>query len=248
MKIIRSIIAIAAPLTLLAVGGCAETFNARVARFQRLPVPQGQSFAIVPANAQNDGGIEFGSYAALVAQHLARQGYAPAAPGAPAQMTVRVGYGVGPGEQKVTTSPGFNCGLGGFGGFGYGGFGGRRFGGGYGYGFGGPWAYGWGGPYGGFGGWGCPDVESYTIYQSYLSMDIVRSDGTKLFEGRARAHSTSDSLPKVVPNLIDAMFTGFPGNSGQDIRITIKPDQIRQNAQRPLPPPTTGTPPAGATS
>ena len=32
-------------------------------------------------------------------------------------------------------------------------------------------------------------------------------------------------MTQLVPNLIDAMFTGFPGNSGQDIRITIPPRQ-----------------------
>ncbi|PXA87227.1 DUF4136 domain-containing protein, partial [Nostoc sp. 3335mG] len=92
-----------------------------------------------------------------------------------------------------------------------------------GYGWGGRgWGYGWGDP---FGPWGCPDVESYTIYSSYLGMTITRSDGERLFEGRARAHSTTDDLTQLVPNLIDAMFTGFPGNSGQDIRITIPPRQ-----------------------
>jgi len=27
----------------------------------------------------------------------------------------------------------------------------------------------------------------------------------------------------VVPNLIEAMFTGFPGRSGEEIRITVPP-------------------------
>jgi len=27
-----------------------------------------------------------------------------------------------------------------------------------------------------------------------------------------------------VPNLVDAMFTGFPGNSGETVRISIKPE------------------------
>ena len=54
-------------------------------------------------------------------------------------------------------------------------------------------------------------------------MTITRSDGERLFEGRARAHSATDDLTRLVPDLIQAMFTNFPGNSGQDIRITVPP-------------------------
>jgi hypothetical protein len=28
-----------------------------------------------------------------------------------------------------------------------------------------------------------------------------------------------------VPNLIEAMFTGFPGNSGETVRITVMPPE-----------------------
>jgi hypothetical protein len=227
MKLSRTLLAFAAPLALLTLGGCAETFNANVARFQRLPVPQGQTFAIVPVNPANRGGLEFATYANLVSQHLAQQGYRPVASGGPADMVVQLGYGVGPGQEKVTTYPGIDCGFGGWGG-GWGGFGGFGYGGFGGFGYGGPgWRYGWGG-----GGFGCPDVESYTVYSSWLTMSIARPDGAKLFEGRARAHSTTDALTVLVPNLIDAMFTGFPGNSGQDIRISISPQQQKQRMQQ----------------
>jgi len=30
-----------------------------------------------------------------------------------------------------------------------------------------------------------------------------------------------------VPNLVQAMFTGFPGNSGETVRITVPPPQRR---------------------
>ena len=33
-------------------------------------------------------------------------------------------------------------------------------------------------------------------------------------------------LPALVPNLIEAMFTGFPGNSGEQVRITVMPPAI----------------------
>jgi hypothetical protein len=220
MTIKRLLLSVAAPIALLGMSGCATNFQANVSRFQRLPVPQGQTFRVDAANPQNHGGLEFGTYAREIAAHLTQVGYREAAPGGPADMIVQVGYGVDHGQQKVTTTPGgFSCGFGG------GGWGGPGWGGGFGrwggYGFAGRgWGYGWGDPWGPF---GCPDVESYTIYSSQLSMTITRSDGERLFEGRARAHSTTDDLTQLVPNLIDAMFTGFPGNSGQDIRITIPP-------------------------
>ncbi len=211
----RSLLALAAPLALLGVTGCATDFHANVSRFQRLPAPQGQTFSIQPTNPNDRGGLEFATYAGEVAAHLTQLGYRPAESG-PADMVVQLGYGVDHGQQKVTTYPGFG-GWGGWGGFG--GYGGRGWGfGGWGGGYGG--FGGWGGGYGGFGG---PDVESYTVYSSSLNMTITRADGARLFEGRARAHSTTDDLTQIVPNLIEAMFTGFPGNSGQDIRITVQP-------------------------
>jgi hypothetical protein len=59
-----------------------------------------------------------------------------------------------------------------------------------------------------------------------------RTDGERLFEGRAQAISTSNHLQYLVPNLVDAMFTGFPGNSGETVRISIAPeDQVVQRSQ-----------------
>src|SRR3546814_14042262 len=45
---------------------------------------------------------------------------------------------------------------------------------------------------------------------------------TTLF--RSQAVSTSNRLQYLVPNLVDAMFTGFPGNTGETVRISIKPE------------------------
>jgi hypothetical protein len=48
--------------------------------------------------------------------------------------------------------------------------------------------------------------------------------GQRLFEGQAQAVSRSNRLQALVPNLVDAMFTDFPGNSGETVRITIRDD------------------------
>jgi hypothetical protein len=81
---------------------------------------------------------------------------------------------------------------------------------------------GYGPGYGGYGsGYGQP-IRSYTVYKGYLDLDIVRrADNARLFQGQAQARSQTDETGVLVPNLIEAMFTGFPGRSGETIRITV---------------------------
>ena len=51
-----------------------------------------------------------------------------------------------------------------------------------------------------------------TVYTSGIDIKIDRRvDGARLFEGKAEAVSRSNKLPYLVPNLVEAMFTGFPG-------------------------------------
>ena len=67
---------------------------------------------------------------------------------------------------------------------------------------------------------------------SSLDLDIRRKvDNASLFEGKAKARSRTDELAKVVPSLVDAMFTGFPGTSGETVKITIPPAP-KQSATR----------------
>lgn len=220
----------AVAVLLVALSACTNTFRADVSRFQsQLPAPAGQTFAVVPENPQLAGGIEFGHYAGLVQARLAQQGYVPAASPEQAQLLVRFDYGVDNGRERVRSTgigayPAWGPwgpwgGYGGFGRFG-GGFG--RFGG-WGGGWGGPWRYGWYDPF--FDG----GVQSYTVFTSGISLKIDRrADGVRLFEGQAEAVSASNRLPYLVPNLIEAMFTNFPGNSGETVRITVAPERNRR--------------------
>lgn len=227
MSIRRSLLALAAPVALLTLGGCAVPFRADVSRFQMMPAPEGQTFSIQAADPQMQGGLEFSQYARLVAARLVQQGYHEVA-GGQATLVVNVDYGIDNGHEKVVTTPGFGGPWGG-GPWGYGGFGyGRGF-----YGRGG-FAYGWADPFW-YSPYGYPQVDSYTYYVSHLTMKINRvSDGKVVFEGRARARSVSDSLPTVVPNLIEAMFTGFPGRSGEDVLISVPPPP--KGSAAPVPP------------
>jgi len=209
----------------LALAGCATPFKADVARFQtQLPAPQGQSFVVESANPALEGGIELGQYANLVAGELTRYGYRPAANGEGADLVVRLDYGVDKGRERVVSSPGFgDPWYGGYYGRGFyrpvivTGRGGRR----YVNGNRDPFMWGGFGP-----GWGYNDVSSYTVYTSGLNLQINRAaDGSRLFEGHAEAQSRDNNLQTIVPNLVEAMFTGFPGNSGERVRITVAPPE-----------------------
>jgi hypothetical protein len=218
MSLIKKILTFVAPAMLLALSACATGLPTQVSRFQAMPAPQGQSFVIQAADPADRGGLEFAQYADIVRRHLTGLGYTEAGSPHDANFVVTVDYGVDNGRERIvaTPDPFMN-------GWGYGGFG-------YGYG-----RYGY---YGGFGryrspffwGWHDPfwdyDVHSYTLYTSFLDLNIRRTaDNQSLFEGHAQARSSTNELPRLVPDLVEAMFTGFPGNSGETVRITVMPER-----------------------
>jgi len=214
----------AAAMLLGTLAACATPFKADVSRFAtQLPAPQGQSFAIVADNPKLAGGLEFAQYASLVGDRMAKLGYTPVDDPAKATLVVRFDYGVDNGRERVR-STGISGGPWGpwGGGFGPGFYGRGRWGGGWGggWGWGGPWRYGWYDPF------FDNSIQSYTIYTSGIDVKIDRAaDGQRLFEGKAEAVSTSNRLQYVVPNLVEAMFTNFPGNSGETVRITVAPEK-----------------------
>ena len=214
---------VALPLALATLSACTTGFNANVSRFQtQLPAPQGQTFAIVADDPALAGGLEFSQYARLVEAQMAKLGYQPAATVDAATMLVRFDYGVDQGRERVRATPGvghdpFWSPWYGYNRFGYYGrpyYGGRH----------GMWGYGWYDP------WFDGGYESYTVFTSGIELKIDRrADGVRLFEGKAEAASTSKSLPYLVPNLVEAMFTNFPGNSGETVRITVAPEKRRKD-------------------
>ena len=208
-----------AGLLLVTISACTEGLDTNVTRFQsQLPPPAGQSFYIVPTDPALNGGIEFGQYASGVAAHLAKLGYAPAASADSATLIVHFGYGVDKGRERVQSTM-IDPYFGPWHGYrGYRGWGGGWAGGGY-YPRG-AWGWGWYDP------WFAGGVESVTVYTSNIELAIdQKNDGRHLFEGRAQAVSTSNRLPYLVPNLVEAVFTNFPGNSGETLRITVAPEK-----------------------
>lgn len=217
----------AVPLLLAGLAACATPFSADVSRFQtQLPAPAGQTFTVVADDPALAGGLEFSQYADYVEANMARLGYTEAAPGQGADLIVRFDYGVDQGRERVRSTgfrdpfydPWYR----------YSAFGHYRP---YGYGrlgFGRPWGYGFYDPW--FGG---QDIRSYTVYTSGIDMKIERAaTGERLFEGKAEALSTSNRLQYVVPNLVEAMFTDFPGNSGETVRISVAPEEMPVQRRR----------------
>ncbi|MBY0431761.1 MAG: DUF4136 domain-containing protein [Rhodospirillales bacterium] len=201
---------IASLLLLLLLAACGPRMvTANVTRFHSLPeAPPGQSFTILPEEAQR-GSIEFGTYAELVANALAAQGYRPIAarPGNPASdLVVLLRYGMEEGRTAVWSEPMYSGGLG------YGWGPGRHH---YGAGIGFPL--------------GSPDIATYSVtnYPKWLEVDVLdgpdhrRGQRRKVFEGRAFNDDSSRDLPGTMPYLVKALFDGFPGESGRTVRVRM---------------------------
>ena len=210
------LLSVASALALSGLAGCAAPgFKADVSRFQQMPPAQGQSFSIQPAGARLAGSLEFAHYADLVAERLTQQGYVRATDPAAAQLIVSLDYGIDKGTQRVRYSgyardpffydPFFYPGY-------YRGWGGWR----------GRYVMGWYDPW--LWGSGYDDVENYVVFQSQLRMKIEKFGGERLFEGTARAQSLSNKMTYLIPNLVDALFTGFPGKNGEEIKVTVAPE------------------------
>lgn len=215
MKSRKTIMIALAGATLMLTAGCAERFKADVARFQQLPPAQGQSFTIVADDPRLAGGLEFGQYAAHLAQKLNGAGYVAASDAAKADLVVKMRYGVDGGRERVRSSgfgpDPFYRGYAGYGRYGY---------------WGHPYRWGFYDPFlfGGLSSYNA--VESYTVYTGTLELKIDRvNGGQRLFEGKAEAQSLSNKQTYLVPNLIDAMFVNFPGTSGETVKITLAPEK-----------------------
>jgi hypothetical protein len=203
--------------TLLSLSACVTTsVQSDVARFHRLAAPSGETFRLVPSEAAKAASLEFDSYAKQVADQLVRVGFRAADAGTTATYEVQLDYGISGGKEKLATRPGLGTSLyarSAFSGYHYRGAWIAR-----------PYYHPFYDPFF-HDSFSEPEVYSYTVYTRSLKMDIKRSsDGEKLFEGRVESIGTDKRLPEVMPYLVEALFTGFPGNSGttQTIKVPVK--------------------------
>lgn len=232
MRINRLAAAALLGISALGLSGCATGFPAKVSRYQAMPAPQGQTFFVLPADASDQGSLEFQRFGGIVAQAMQAQGYQPAATPQAASMIVKVDYGVDEGTRQATADPFYRRSwyAGGYGGYAgwhspfYGYFSRPYYSRYRYYGPRSPFYYGWDDPF-----WYGSDFgNTYVMYKSHLTIDIRRtSDNAQVFDGTAEARSTNDNLGVIVPNLVEAMFTGFPGRNGETVRITVPPPAKR---------------------
>ncbi|MGK2285492.1 DUF4136 domain-containing protein [Pedomonas sp. V897] len=201
---------VVAGVMLLFLAACASQIKTDVARFHRMPAPQGESFRVVAMDPKKQDSLEFATYAEYVAAEMVKQGYTRAQDAGSATLEVRVDYAVSPGQEKIATRPGTSIAPY------YYSWHRRVF---Y------PWGWGaydpfWGGPF------TEPEIYSYTVYTRSMTMDIVRpgaegGNTVPLFEGRVVSVGKDNRLPEVMPYLVQAMFTDFPGTSGVTKQVKI---------------------------
>jgi len=200
---------IAAAIAGLALlGACASPFEARVQSFQTMPPAQGQTFVVKPADASQPASLEFQSYASLVSAQLQQLGFRPAAGADSAELMVLMDFGAGPGRERLATRPGMATSSWGW----------------YGRGWHGRSPMWWGSFYDPFWGssWNQPEVYSFTVYPAFLEIDIIRaSDKTPLFEGRAETTTRVNDLPSTMPQLVNALFTDFPGEPARSRVVRV---------------------------
>lgn len=210
--------AILTVLAALALSACASAIRSDVSHFHQLSnINQGATFTIVPKDPGKQGSLEFAQYAGLIRAQMVALGFTPVNAGNASDLIVQVDYAVSDGEQVTRDYyPYYPYGFG----YGYGhyGFHHARFHhfGHFGHGFY-PYGYGYGYGYGNY---------SYTVYTRSLEIDIVRpsAPGSRevVFEGRLSSVGRENSLPEVMPYLVQAMFTDFPGEQGKMRHVKIK--------------------------
>ena len=211
--------ATAAVLVLLAGCSTPPTVPGEVARFHRWEraEPLTVAFRRTPEQAAS---LEYRSYEQRLRERLVALGFAEAEPGR-ARYEAALEVRATP-EPRVTAewwAP--------YGGFGY------------------PGAFGpgpWFGPrpYFPYGRWDpfwamppTPVVRDLTVWRHEVRVDLydVRAGApadTKVHEARAVAVATTESLPRLVPGLIDAALAEFPGESGASRPVDVPlPDARR---------------------
>ncbi|USI73996.1 DUF4136 domain-containing protein [Sphingomonas morindae] len=198
----------------LALAGCTTTPPVEVTRFHLAdPIARG-SFVVqqgVPAGQAVPPGLgadslEQSSYNQIVAGALQRTGFTPAASIADADLVASVIVDRGTREDLSARQSGFSFGLGGFGGGGGYRHGGTAVGGGLGVTV----------PVGG-------NHPRYIIGTRLMVQLKRRSEGTVIWEGRAqteaRGADPASQPDAAVAKLANALFTGFPGESGRTITV-----------------------------
>lgn len=197
--------ALLALVLILSAAGCTTPIvQTDVTRFHSLPpAAEARSFTIMPT-AEQVGSLEFQRYAEMVAARLSARGWRPVPAGAGAQALVRVFWSVGAPTTETWQTPSSV-----YGGMGWGPRS-HYYGMGMGFPLGDPFPY-----------W---ETRSRTNWPKTLAVEITEAgpgDKRVLFEGRATTERGGREIAPLMPYLVEGLFTGFPGSSGDTVRINV---------------------------
>lgn len=193
--------------SVLVLSGCASRVTSDVTTFHEQVMPAGETIRVIPADPENNGSLEFRSYAARISDELRKIGYTPIDDASTnTDLVAEVDYAVAPGPTQVYSDNSQSYAR-------------------YYFGFGRYYNPRYFGMYDPFYDplWNQPQVYSTPTYQRSLEMNIVDSDRQeRVFEGRVESNGLESALPEVMPYLITAMFENFPGESGTTKLVTIE--------------------------
>ena len=193
-----------------ALAGCAtgpQLIHTQVTTFNDWASLPAEKTYVFSRTLEFQSSLELRSYEDMVRDELTLQGFRLAADPSRAQLAVTLRPSVSTTQVRVRdpwpADPFWRP---------YGGWYGRR-------------GIGWYDPY-----WAFPDSFSdYTIdvFRSRLELDIDSKAvaGRRYYEGRVESTGETGSLPAVMPYLIRALFSDFPGNNGQTRRVDVPMDR-----------------------
>ena len=214
-----------AALSVLLLAGCVRS---DVTRFHNLPKSGGgKTIVILPSDPAKKGGIEFRTYAQIVAAYFAKNGYVVLPPSNPnADFAAFFDYSIGAGKTGVGSTPIIGQ-TGGGTTYQSGTITGSTYGGGY---------TSYSGTYSGYS-YTAPtygvvgsQTYSYTTYGRMVRLDILdakkstKDNPVKVFEGTVKSRGSSGQITVVMPAMIEALFKNFPGESGKSAKIFGTPN------------------------
>ena len=187
---------------LLGLAGCSTTYKTEVVRFHDHLPPLGAKVLVQPGQGVEDG-PEFRQYADMVISKLAKQGFVAAGEAEP-DFIVLVSYGVIKQETRYRRHPWRSSIY-----FSY-----------YHYPF---YPYGYYHPYFFGSYWDYPDQYA-TLPKNERILEVVIKglDQKVVFEGRAVSVGRTSQMVKIMPYLVESLFRGFPGQSGEVINVAIE--------------------------
>jgi hypothetical protein len=184
------------------LGACTVQVKSDVTRFHENALPRGETIRVVAAGPAAAADLEFRHYADMVAGHLKRIGYTPVAGDAPAQLTATLAWSVADKDTITRSRPDT--------------FVSYHFAWGH---YHDPWYFGvhdaWE-----------DEVYTYVVYHRDVSVVIADPAGKHLFEGRVHSAGREREISQVMPYLLTALFSNYPGESGVTKLVTIRRDDI----------------------